>query len=303
MSHEEAIINGVHAAFLSAVKDIKENTTKPASAGIINFLRTCNIRTVYMLINDELAAVRVKDFTDEALMQKDFLQGLIAFTKLIVGVKVFTGEILSTEKLDDIETYKLDREHLYYKGQSQLVNCINVKFTASVHDTTFLGNGVNVSENAVIGTQCIIGDDTVVCKLAVIMDNVIIGDNCTIQGGVYLEGNNFIGDKVVIGSNVRVADGVGIEEHMTIPSYANLPATPDGKLYGSANTNFANIGDSITVTLYKCEKGVVWVAVNLKDMMTISELSNLAVTDKNVSALRSGFNTILHRAHQLESAE
>ena len=303
MTHEETVKTGVHAAYLNTIKLIKEKAHHNAAASLIGFLRTCNIRTVYMFIDGDLAAVRVKDFTDEALMEKEFLQSVVGFNKLIVGFKVFTGEILSFDKIDKVESYQLDREHLFYAGLRQMVNCINVKFTASVHGTTFMGDGVTVGANAVVGMNCIISDSTAVCKGAILCDNIIVGDNCLINEGAYIEGNNFIGDKVNVGRGVRIADGVGIEEHMTIPAYASLPATPDGKLYSAGNTAFANIGDITTITLYKCTDGIVWVAFNLKGMMTIAELSNMAVTNKGVSELRSGFGTIMNRAHQLETAE
>lgn len=301
MTHEEAIINGVHGGFMDALSNI-ENRAKAAD-WLVGFLRKCNLRTVYMFIDGDLAAVRVKDFADEALLEKDFLQNAATFANLVVGFKIFTGEILSFDNIDNTATYKLDRELLFYKGQSQRVNCNNVKFTASVHDTTFMSDGVTVGANAVVGMNCIIGDNTAVCKGAILCDNIIVGDNGMINEAAYIEGNNFIGDKVTIGRAVRIADGVGIEEHMTIPAYASLPATPDGKLYGASNTAFAIIGDITTITLYKCTDGIVWVAFNLKGMMTIAELSNMAVTNKGVSELRSGFGTIMNRAHQLETAE
>lgn len=303
MTHEETVKTGVHAAYLNAVERIKLKDHHNTALSLVGFLRTCNIRTVYMFIDGDLAAVRVKDFTDEALMEKEFLQSVVAFSKVIVGFKVFTGEILSFDKIDVVESYQLDREFLFYKGQTQRVNCINVKFTASVHPTTFMGDGVTVGANAVVGSSCIISDSTAVCKGSILRDNIIVGDNCLINEGAYIEGNNFIGDKVSIGRGVRIADGVGIEEHMTIPAYACLPVTPDGKLYGGSNTAFANIGDITTITLYKATDGVVWVAFNLQGMMTISTLSNIAVTDKGMSELRSGFGTIMNRAHQLETAE
>lgn len=303
MTHEETVKTAVHTAYLNTINLIKEKAHHNVAASLVSFLRTCNIRTVYMFIDGELAAVRVKDFTDEALMEKEFLQSVVGFNKVIVAFKVFTGEILSFDKIDKAESYKLDREFLFYKDQSQRVNCINVKFTASVHSSTFMGDGVTVGANAVVGMNCIISDSTAVCKGSILCDNIIVGDNCLINEAAYLEGNNFIGDKVNVGRAVRIAGGVGVEEHMTIPAYASLPATPDGKLYNARNTAFANIGDITTITLYKCTDGIIWVAFNLQGMMTIAELSNIALTNRGVSELRSGFGTIMNRAHQLETAE
>ena len=73
----------------------------------------------------------------------------------------------------------------------------HIETSAKYDDTVQIAPGAVVSNDVSIGTNCLIGANTVILPGVVIGDNTIIGQNCTIAYSI-------------IGSNVKIHNGVRI---------------------------------------------------------------------------------------------
>jgi UDP-3-O-[3-hydroxymyristoyl] glucosamine N-acyltransferase len=98
---------------------------------------------------------------------------------------------------------------------------------AVIDSTVTLGSELFIGPYAVIGEQCIIGDNTAILAGAYIGDNVTIGKNCRIYPYSVIYDDTIIGDNVIIHSGAIIgADGFGYKfrnnAHIKVPQVGNV---------------------------------------------------------------------------------
>ena len=88
--------------------------------------------------------------------------------------------------------------------------------TANVSPTARVGRGVLISEGAIVGRDCVLGDNVSVWPGVLLSHDCSIGRHSYLAPRATLAGRVAVGEKCFLGLNCSVRDGVNIGEEATV---------------------------------------------------------------------------------------
>ena len=283
---------------------VKVKVSKRPMDDLLEFLSTINVRTIYIRKGkDEFEEVTVKDIPADSIKAWGFTAGLVAFAELVIGIRCFTGEIISFENINDQTSYIVDDVYLVHNNKNHLVKVVTCHFSVSMGSNVSLGHQAIVYPGAVIGDKVAMGDKVHIQRNAVVNSNTTLCDYAVVNEGAFLHSNVFVGERAVIGKYCRVGYDVSIDAGLIIPTTAVLATTIDGMPYTKDTVGFAVLSDTTTVTLYKAKEGDIYVVINMNCMIRFDLFCQMAVADSDMKDLRAGFNAIMNRAHLLKETK
>jgi sugar O-acyltransferase (sialic acid O-acetyltransferase NeuD family) len=113
--------------------------------------------------------------------------------------------------------HKNIRIEIFKKFKKMRYEFITVKSkTAIIAENTFIGEGSQILNGAIINNKVTIGFNTIINTGVIVDHDVDIGNHCTIAPGSIICGNVKLGENVNIGPGVKIFNGVTIGKNAFI---------------------------------------------------------------------------------------
>lgn len=130
--------------------------------------------------------------------------------KLILGI----GFLSNLKKRDDV--------YLKASNHFQFVNLIHPKSVIEKSVTIMDNAGLQIMAGAIIGSEVILGPNSIVNSGAIVSHHSKIGRTCHITPGACLAGNVEVGDRSTVGMNSTIFLGVKILPDTIIPNLTRV---------------------------------------------------------------------------------
>lgn len=113
--------------------------------------------------------------------------------------------------------YSLDRRRVYelFKNEGfKFLSAISIH--ATISSNVSMGEGVQVLAAAVINTDSVIGNNTILNTGSIIEHHVTIGDHCHVAPGAIICGSARLGENVFVGAGAIVVQGSIVPNNIVI---------------------------------------------------------------------------------------